>query len=831
MEKAHQDALLVLREMESVRWYRGLSTEQLQAAENLRPAIRDDTEQGTTYRVERCLHSLGVSPKIPSRYLKIVMNVSHGNNLAFLWFLWEAYYKRKNGEDIENKYYSVTEQLILSAIAHLDMPATMRELDQILPPPSCSKKFQDAERRRIQARNTAKEKREGTKLSDYVLPYFAPQPRPNATAPKTLLSYQTRRWYFPEYAHFKNLPSQGKEAAAHWFINYKLSPGKRITKKILSSEINRLFFHDGPVTMNEQEESVLCSTHRSQQHLLELKKVRLAGGTLNRCMEMLDVPAEKREKQTRRIVRQLEREIEDAEVSWRQYALRQYTLLYKLSGPDADCKLCQHLMSLPPVGPRKKADLSLLIDLNLKKTTATLPGSKEPAIKVLKVRAKGEEAPTTECKEVVLNKKTVQKVETLQPKRHRKPISSRRGSHSSRSRSSSRASSTSRRILKPLPAENAPVPVPEPEPPKPLTTDFKNLSDLIPECSRLKPFRVVREEEKSEQTIDTWDSFTSQSIFNTPQLDYFKIFDLPGMPPLTEAEVALAEKQGEYQIDDKQPIIKQLCIDALNKTIEDDDKKLECQAAQAMQCRQPQTTPAVRGWLSQFFDGTVTNAADMCAIKMLKQNLQRKPEGTTSDPDPEAACDEFNVLNIKTVDPDDEQLLATLLKAGIKRMKRNPAFVLASMPNAHKMPILLNWLADRYGKTYTINEIDEMVKTSTYMYDAAEQMLKQFSPILESVPRRKHFMSPAEKAEYVEMCEQIRGKYEEEINRQAMEEARLIWLALRGYAHIQGCRLIRDTFFAYMPSCEDDIKRYKASTAKNKRDMINMRMYMRLAKE
>lgn len=114
-------------------WYQELSDRQMHIADQLYEAVRDDYDLQESSRVKKILTRLGVNPVTTSSILKKALEMSRGNDLAFLWFLLDICYFtfRKFTEDRE---YSLNERLLLSCIAHLDMITTMRGLAQILPP-------------------------------------------------------------------------------------------------------------------------------------------------------------------------------------------------------------------------------------------------------------------------------------------------------------------------------------------------------------------------------------------------------------------------------------------------------------------------------------------------------------------------------------------------------------------------------------------------------------------------------------------------------------------------------------------------------------------------
>lgn len=58
-------------------------------------------------------------------------------------------------------------------------------------------------------------------------------------------------------------------------------------------------------------------------------------------------------------------------------------------------------------------------------------------------------------------------------------------------------------------------------------------------------------------------------------------------------------------------------------------------------------------------------------------------------------------------DPNDNDLMDNMLRDALDIMKRDHKFVFASLPAAHRMPILREWIRLRYGKTYSKKELSE----------------------------------------------------------------------------------------------------------------------------
>lgn len=350
------------RDTGSVRWYRGMSRVQTGACDDLLHALRDDTEQGSTYRVRRCLSQLGLHPLVRSPQISAIMGISQGNDLAFLWFLWEAAYKQPRGkhEECDPTAYTVNEQLLLSGIAHLDMPSTLRALDTLLPPACQSKKPKPQCLKGL--KKTAVRMRIPRARNEDVLPYFDTQVRPRPFTPKGRYRPPEMKLQFPEYSEYANRMHEIPNERGRWFADYQLCPGKRVIKNLLTEELNRLL---DPSRVPLEKPVQLCETHRIVEGVVNLQRQEKVYEVYRRCLAQLDVPGSELKARRKWIVADLEREIECAAEKIRGESRRLLSKVKTLrnKGGAASCELCHLMVSSPAKCTRGRADLSLLLGL------------------------------------------------------------------------------------------------------------------------------------------------------------------------------------------------------------------------------------------------------------------------------------------------------------------------------------------------------------------------------------------------------------------------------------------------------------------------------------
>ncbi|KAH8279724.1 hypothetical protein KR054_003158 [Drosophila jambulina] len=725
----------------SVRWYRGLSRIQTGALVKLLHALRDDTEEGSAYRVRRCLFHLGLHPLVESAQLKAIMGISQGSDLAFLWFLWEASYKRPRGnrEDLDPTPYTVNEQLLLSAIAHLDMPATLRALDAVLPP-ACQSKKPSPQCRNRPRRSTVRTRQSGHRDQ----PYFDRLERPRPFTPRGKYGPPETKVQFPDFLQYANKMLEIPNERGRWFAEYQLCPQKRVIKHLLDEELNRLISSQPP-----EEIHSLCQTHR----LIEQLVMEQRDEVINRCISQLDVPEAELKTRRKSIVADLEREIQCAADKIREQSQRLLRQVRSIrnEGGSGSCQLCNSVVSTPRQCPRRKANLSILMMGHEDRILQY--DEEDDEVKVMLLQGmEPHRCGAGDCKFI--------KAEDAQClHRKEKPVQLDQKLENSK--------------------EEIPV-VP------PSITDEK-LADRIPVCSRTLP--CVIKKNLRPAPSQTFITRTVEGIM----LDYNKVFDLPGIP---EEHMPL-EDSYYVDVEDKEPVIKKLCIAALN----------EGQSKIVKEFRQDEAlSPVLR-------------AAATCAVDMFRTKLAEA----------KASPEENKTIEVKKneekkvlIDPNNKQQIEDILKTALQKLRGNPHFVLATFPNAHKLPVLLDWVAHRYGKSFSQEEMNALAKSSFNIYERVAQdnrnrqheALRLYKKIMKisgdfSYHNIKKFLS---------ITRQRKCTYQKKLNESVLEQSRLIWLALRGYSHLGG--QLKDTFFAYMPANEIDLKRDYMWKSSDYRDMV-----------
>lgn len=286
-------------------WYRGTSPFQTAAADELANSIRDDVAQETTHRVRNCLNRLGLIPAVHDKDLKILMKLSGGNDLAFLWFLMELYYKRPGGE-----YSSLNEQLILTSIAHLDMITTLRELNNILPPGHASKR-QLEKRRKQKLRDKSWQSPPQKLVKKHSSPYFNKLERPIQYGKPLELERPDFKVKFFRYEIYKDPNYVPPNEDNRWYAKYTFNKANRISNKTIHEIVNNLRenFEIIPTTskralqvidyalsgVHKVKGKVLCKKHQIEEEEAQIRRAEFMLKKRETCLASLKLFEKKKQ--------------------------------------------------------------------------------------------------------------------------------------------------------------------------------------------------------------------------------------------------------------------------------------------------------------------------------------------------------------------------------------------------------------------------------------------------------------------------------------------------------------------------------------------------------
>ncbi|KAH8392862.1 hypothetical protein KR215_005156 [Drosophila sulfurigaster] len=692
----------------SLRWLRGMSVTQILGCNNLLHALRDDIEQGSTYRVRECLTLLGLKPLLTAKQIKATMSLSQESDLAFLWFIWEAFYKTSHDLSNERDEYSTNEQLILSAIAHLDMKTTLRALDQILPTAEYSKKYQEIQRakdmKEAKRKKWLRRRTPPPFVDDKTLPYLIPQLRPKPYVPMAMMSTpRDRQVIFPRYNDYNDklhrIPNESR-----WFATYELSPVKRIIKHCLSAALDPLFS-----SSRVPLERSTCNVHRMLEFSTARKQQELTIETAKRCLDLLS--GNKDEKRRRRIICHLEHDVQAATDKLRQEAH------FTVSAPPPDDKDKDEPVRVLQMGTENQ--LRLITSDTVRSLRNTL-GSNVYCGQGLKYKGSDRCTPIEGLIKVLNSKGKLQKV-------------------------------------------------------------------VLPRLD-MDRCQLAAARETSDASVDRFCSRRTMKN-GVLQWDYFKIYKPP--------EASQSQTQAGEQLD-ASAIIRSYCIAALKKAME--ETKVEIATGIEQQQDAVKDCDERSSRLCAGMDCSSSG-------KVSARNCDKSP------------ADGFK--HAQSIDPDDVVMLVKLLKIAIDILRKDPQYVLATLPNAHMMPILVDWVAARYGKTYNYRQLENLAKSMGIINNDLTAKMQVPLPNMSVIKKCKTIESYDKYLHSLCHMRRLQSEYHSTLNKAALDASRLIWMAMHGYSNLEGS--ITDTFFAYLPAKEADFVRHRLWDPNSYRNMVAFR--------
>ncbi|XP_002015859.2 uncharacterized protein LOC6590314 [Drosophila persimilis] len=800
------------KKLDFAKWYTGISEYQLAAIGGISDGLQDDFEQGTGFRVEECLKMLGVHPVIGMRKILAMVRLSRGNDLAFLFFVLEGYYKTRHKDGV----YSTNEKLLMIAISKIDLLPTLKELDRILPPPQLSRL--DAQYLQRLNRDSVKQPKRSTaaltKRSKATKKYARnpysqrlrrPVSNPTCYAPKEEPKLVVN---FPFWAR-GGAPDYGKSRDPHWFSVYKLDPGKRVVKRTLDETIDKYFQLmelSSQVDTNEEsklayekdkqqpmfKEPVLCTYHQVMLEQAQQLKDELTVKARDRCLEMADPRLPNSRVRRKRIIDQLEYDIEAS--LERYYQAMRTDQLKVLALKDDSCVVCQEaLVKIAWPKPGQKAGRALVGEHCPMAHTATTE-----AFTGRRLSGGGLNSEPPETEEVSFRL-------------------AGGGLHMDKIDFN----------LEPVP--KTPIEVDDceghSEAPKSHITfllDGKKIKDMaLPRAKPVKPSGC-----KFYSTI----KHTRKSFFRAPgdhlpyNFRYHRVLQSGQPKPYDMAKIitksivkALEKSQNEEMTGETcsfvQPfkkLLPELKNEERNRQQYPASKDSTFPSSETTESLDESSDHSTRSHVDhkvEIVDAVVRCAKAIwtkkAAIKRAEMDRNERAKSKHS-PRPEVLHYDMEHFN-----PDDDELMDRMLADGMRELKKSHRFVLATLPDSHKIPVLRQWIKRRYGKVYSWRELQENLNESLKVFEKVTR--------LQSNPPRPDKMGlttmPKSRQNYAyhkqTMAEADRVKiaYFTRLNNAYLEQMTACWYAMGNYLCPGGPP--RKTFYAYMASNHKDLLRVK----------------------
>ena len=316
-------------------WNQELSETQTLAADGILNALCYDYESIQLKRCQQLLSAIGIDPVPKKSDIMKSIKFSRGNDLAFLWFLYDSVYNKCDAIGTVKKY-SQNERLLLSCMCHLDMVATLRELDRMLPklPVKSKPKAIKIIRRKVK----------------YELPYDEPVPKPKIQPVRFFSPPQNPHPKFARYQKYKDSSHIIENEASRWFANELLtSQSQNVARGILCDEISRV------VAGKFDREKIfnsMCEKHRIEATKFHRMMTKIMNEKMNpNAEEIIDESLRDFDLFERGVIYGCQLEVSKAETEFRddveQYQKRimMETIVRKAIEAAADLKyihLCQN---------------------------------------------------------------------------------------------------------------------------------------------------------------------------------------------------------------------------------------------------------------------------------------------------------------------------------------------------------------------------------------------------------------------------------------------------------------------------------------------------------
>lgn len=681
------------KKLDVPKWYLGLSEYQERTVLELCNDLRDDFEQGTSFRVEKSLMRLGLSPLITKKKIRTMVVLSRGNDLAFLFFILEGYYMscRKNGE------FTTNERLLLMAMSKIDLLPTLRELDRILPPPQLSDLDLKRQHRSYNTPRPSKAlvtdgrpKKKSEKSPK--TPYFQRQPRPKEIVVKYTSKPPNLIATFP-FWRLDQPPNYGRNTEPPWFAEYNLNPVGRLVKTTVGEAVDKYFNQLNHIKYLERkarfsrraaaaleralstdiDEPQMCTYHKFALDQTQLLKDEMTVMARNRCLELMDVTLPYRKMREKRIVAQLEHDIDDC---MKRYALKlESTTVHTIA--KNDCVLCQEQrVDFPVAKPHDQKGRALIGEnLHLAHTEATeMCVGKRLTGGGLRKESIDFDAETEPCPKSGINVNWI----------------------------------------------------PENEPPScfaPKGKSQQRISFMVDD-SKLKRLRKNRKESSVEVRFQG--KQTKKSFFVAPsdhkpyQFKYKRIFQSGQEKPRDIKKVIAKAFVHALDWGDESPA--PICHKP-SVTSDEDAENLEMEINSVRltdSCASIGDTSEHSNRSHENYRADIVDAVVRCAkdIWLKGVNVKRAEMKAQEEMEKSRTSDQAELkYNIKKFDPDDAQLMNRMLQDGLDLLQKNQRYVLASLPDAYKLPVLQEWIKRRYGKQYTEEEIQKNIQESVKIFE------------------------------------------------------------------------------------------------------------------
>ncbi|XP_033252287.1 LOW QUALITY PROTEIN: uncharacterized protein LOC108160693, partial [Drosophila miranda] len=674
--------------------------------------------------------------------------------------------------------YSTNEKLLMIAIANIDLLPTLKELDRILPPPQLRRlvarylQRMNPDSVKQPKRSTAALTKRTKATKKYARnPYsqrlWRPVSNPTCYAPKVEPKLVVN---FPFWARGCP-PDYGKSRDPLWFSVYKLDPGKRVVKRTLDETIEKYFQLmelSSQVDTNEEsklayekakqqpmfKEPVLCTYHQAMLEQAQQLKDELTVKARDRCLDMADPRLPNSRVRRRRIIDQLEYDIEAS--LERYYQAMRTDQLKVLALKDDSCVVCQEaLVKIAWPKPGQKAGRALVGEHCPMAHTATTE-----AFAGRRLSGGGLNSDPPETEEVSFRLAGgglhMDKIDfNLEPV-PKTPIEvDDCEGHSEAPKSHITFLLDGKKIKH--------MALPRAKPGSPLAAHQEELLPgtwrplavqfSVPSSAAVGPTKALRPGENHHKvdckgTREIAEEMTGET---GPLVQPFKKL--------------LPELKDEEPNGQQYPASKDSTFPS-SETTESLEESSDHSTRSHVDHKAEIVDAVVRCAKAIWTKKAAIKRAEMDRNERVNSKHSLRPEVLHCD------MEHFN--------PDDDELMDRMLADGMRELKKSHRFVLATLPDYHKIPVLRQWIKRRYGKVYSWRELQDNLNESLEVFEKVTR--------LQSHPPRPDKMGlttmPESRQNYayhkqtMAEADRVRNAYFTRLNNAYLEQMTACWYAM-----------------------------------------------------
>ncbi|XP_016996464.2 uncharacterized protein [Drosophila takahashii] len=775
-----------------ISWYRGLSQSQMAAASRLSDILRDNMDKKTVSEVAKVMVHLGLHPTPPWKTIHQVIQLSRGNDLAFLWFLMEMCYKSPN----HGQTYSANEQIIMSTIFRLDLFPTLRELDRWLPLPHSSQRDRDkAEVLRQRSQRTKKEREQERqrelakkrKISAPLSPYFQ---EPNIPG-----RFRQERKFLSDYpetpACLLEIDEEPMETYlwSRWFGSYTLNEAHRVGKSIIFQEINSIFESFKAASLPPQDVESLCAHHQYIREMERSLKVQLEMLKQRKREELIMVRNRAEERRRKRLIQELEemsacylKRFQDMAARARLSSTRKQ-LFGGSSMKSPDClesktkcdafeeERCQAFEGdIPPERPVIKRRSSRSSRSSSRKRLPSGAESKTITKTRSRSKSRSRSSSRNRNKRKFKSKRTSEKkFEIIEEKRETLHRNSEFADINVKILKGETPILAGCLDFKPEPLNCAKCHMYNPEKGLPIERTLQQRP------SSLMQFLQLCSNEEDEKEV---------SELISPPLQEPKLLEL-GLPGSSRFKFNYRELFGSLHrthLDDERMRLKEAFV----RAIDDDVQYLSA---------------ALDGEEEGSLDAMVDRAAKRVFsedVKTFHRELERLQRKRAEEMRREKHKDRLS-FGQEFYDPENIPLMKEMLRLGLEKVAQDKRYVLPTLPDVHSVPYLIEWIRLRYGKRYSHKEKERIFNKDKVVMDQITWVMRSSLVNIPSLPCGNRLN---DLAKLREVAKRHREQHTNRFLEAIMEVERVFYAAMKP----QLCNLATEsTFLAYLPAHFHDL--------------------------